>query len=368
MQKTHEKKIPIAKPIMGIEEKKAVLAVLSSGMLSQGIWVEEFEKKFAKYIGTKYAITTSNGTCALHLALLALGIGKGDEVITTPFTFIASANSVLYTGAKPIFVDIDEKTFNMNPDLIEERITKKTKAILPVHLYGLPADMNKVMKIAKKHKLFVIEDACQAHGAKIRGKNVGSFGDMSCFSFYPTKNMTTGEGGMVTTNNKALAEKVRLLRDHGMKVRYYHDILGYNFRMTNIAAAIGTEQLKKLPKLNKKRVRNSRFLTSYLSKIKGIKVPFIPKEYKHVFHQYTICITPKYKLSRDKLIEVLEKNGVGYSIYYPVPVHKQKIYRNLGYKDKLPISEKLAKEVLSIPIHASLNQIDLKRIISSIKD
>lgn len=359
--------IPIAKPIIGNEEIKAVNIVLKSGALAQGKWVKDFEEQFAKFIGVKYAVATSSGTTALYLALLSLNIGYGDEIITTPFTFIASANAILYANAKPVFVDVDEKTFNIDPKLIEKKITSKTKAILPVHLYGCPSNMTEIMKIAKKHKLFVVEDACQAHGAEINGKKVGSIGTVGCFSFYPTKNMTTGEGGMVTTNDLQLAEKLKLLREHGMKVRYYHDILGYNFRMTNIEAAIGIEQLKKLDKFNEKRIRNAIFISDNLSKTKGIKVPFISKNYKHVFHQYTIRITEGYGMRRDELVAHLLEKGIGSSIYYPVPIYRQKIFSDLGYKNNFPITEKLSKEALSIPIHPSLSETDLREIINAIK-
>ncbi len=241
-------KVNIAQPQIGKEEIKAVTEVLKSGMLAQGPKVAEFEEKFAKFIGVKCAIATTSGTTALHVALLSAGIGPGDEVITTPLTFIATANAILYTGARPVFVDIDEATYNINPDLIEKVITEKTKAIMPVHLYGQSANMTKIMAVARKHKLTVIEDACQAHGARWKEKKVGSFG-IGAFSFYPTKNMTTGEGGMITTDSKEIYEKACLIRAHGSKVKYYHDILGYNFRLTDIGAAIGIEQLKKLPKL-----------------------------------------------------------------------------------------------------------------------
>jgi dTDP-4-amino-4,6-dideoxygalactose transaminase len=353
--------IPISKPILGAREKKAVLKVLDSGFLAQGAKVEEFEKRFAEYIRVKYAIAISSGTTALHLALLAHGIKKGDEVITTPFTFIASSNAILYCGAKPVFVDIGED-FNINPDLIEKKITKKTKAILPVHLFGYPANMVKIMKIAKKYHLAVIEDCCQAHGASIFGKKVGSFGT-GCFSFYPTKNMTTGEGGMITTNNKQIAERARLLRNHGMKIKYYHDVLGFNFRMTEIAAAIGIEQLKKLEKFNKKRIANANYLNKNI-KTKGIILPKIRKGYRHVFHQYTIRITDQCPKSREEIIKKLEENGIGSAIYYPLPVYRQKPYLKLGYKEYLPITEKYSKEVLSLPVHPSLTQNDLRKIVS----
>lgn len=359
--------ISIAKPQVEKNEINEVIKVLKSGELSQGKWVEEFENSFAKFCLTKYAIAVSNGTTALQLALLALGVKQGDEVITTPFTFIATSNSILYTGAKPVFVDIDQGTFNIDPDFIEKKITSKTKVILPVHLYGLPADMDKISKIAKKHKLYVIEDAAQAHGAMIGTRLAGNFGDLAAFSFYSTKNITTGEGGMVTTNNEVFAKRLKILRNHGMERRYHHDILGFNFRMTNIAAAIGIHQLKKLNKFNKKRAENARFLTKQLSEIKGIATPFIPKNFTHVFHQYTILVK-KGKNERDKLTQYLNKNGINASVYYPIPAYKQnfmlQLYPNLHLKN----AEAAADQVLSLPIHPAVKKEDLARIANLIKE
>lgn len=356
-------KINIASPQIDKEEIKAVTEVLKSGMLAQGPKVLEFEEKFARFCNVKYAIATSSGTTALEVALRAHNIGPGDEVITTPFTFIASANSILYTGAKPVFVDIDE-TFNLNPDLIEKAITKKTKAILPVHLYGNPCNMTKIMSIARRHKLAVIEDACQAHGAEWRAKKVGSFGT-GAFSLYPTKNMTTGEGGMITTNSKEIYEKANLLRAHGSKIKYYHDILGYNYRMTDISGAIGIEQLKKLPKFNALRQKNAKYLNKHLSKITGLIVPEAMKDVKHVYHQYTILITPEFPIKRDEVLAKLTQAGIGTAVFYPLPINEQKVYQKLGYKANTPIAEMVSKEVLSLPVHPGLQQSDLAYIIKT---
>jgi len=242
--------ISMAKPVIGEEEKQAVLEVLDSGFLAQGPRVKAFEEAFAEMTGVKYAIATSSGTTALHLALLAHGIGEDDEIITSPFTFIASANCALFVGAKPVFVDVDERTFNIDASLIEAAVTEKTRAILPVYLYGLCCDMDAIMKIAEKHNLVVIEDACQAHAAEFGGKRAGSFGT-GTFSFYPTKNITSAEGGMITTDDEAINETCRVIRNHGMRRRYYHDQLGYNLRMTDLHAAVGGAQLGKLEKFNK---------------------------------------------------------------------------------------------------------------------
>jgi perosamine synthetase len=350
--------IPVSKPIIGEEEENAVLQVMKSGMIAQGPKVKEFEERFAEYTGTKYGIAVSSGTTALHTALLAHGIGKGDEVITSPFSFIATSNSILFTGAKPVFVDISEKDFNLNPDLIEEKITEKTKAIMPVHLYGNPCDMVKITKIAKDNDLVIIEDACQAHGAMIGRKKVGSFGT-GCFSFYPTKNMTSGEGGMITTDDEKIYEKGRMIREHGSKQRYFHEIIGYNFRMTDLHAAIGIEQLKKLEAFTKKRIENSKILNEGLKKY--VTIPKKKEDVRHVFHQYSI--QTKY---REELIKHLTKKEIGCGIYYPVPIHKQKAYTDLGYKDFMPFSEKISNVVLSLPVNPLLNEDDLKRIVEEI--
>ena len=281
-----DKMINIAKPQMGEEEKKAVMEVLDSGMIAQGPRVKAFEEAFASMCGVKHAVATTSGTTALHVALLAAGIGDGDEVITSPFTFIASANSVLYTGARPVFIDIDPVTYNLNPELIESAISPRTKAILPIHLFGLSCDMDPIMEIAKKHGFAVIEDACQSHGALYKGKRVGSFGT-GAFSFYPTKNMTSAEGGMITTDDDVIDEKCRVIRQHGMRRRYYHDEIGYNFRMTDIHAAIGLEQLKKLESKNEQRRLNANFLSAHLM---GVGTPSIPDGCDHVFHQYTVRV------------------------------------------------------------------------------
>lgn len=359
-------KINIASPQIGKEEIKAVTEVMKSGMLAQGPKVLEFEEKFAKFIGTKYAVATSSGTTALEVALRAYGIGEGDEVITTPFTFIASANAILYTGARPVFVDIDPETFNIDPDLIEKAITKKTKAILPVHLYGSACDMTKIMAIAKKHKLAVIEDACQSHGSMWKEKKTGSFGT-GAFSLYPTKNMTVGEGGMLTTDDKAVYEQALLIRAHGSKVRYYHDILGYNYRMTDMEGAIGTEQLKKLPKFNKARQANAKFLNKELGKLAGIIVPEMPKNVTHVYHQYTIRVTSDFKLKRDEVLKTLTDASIGTAVFYPLPLNRQKIYADLGYKPNTPIADEVSEQVLSLPVHPGLKKSDLDFIVKTFK-
>jgi dTDP-4-amino-4,6-dideoxygalactose transaminase len=354
--------IHMAKPQMGAEEKQAVLEVLDSGIIAQGPRVKAFEEGFAALCGVKHAIATSSGTTALHTALLAHGIGAGDEVVTSAFTFIASANSILFTGAKPVFVDINPRTFNMDPAKIRAAITKNTKAILPVHLYGLACDMDPIMRLAEEFGLVVIEDACQSHGADYKGRKAGAFGT-GTFSLYPTKNMTSAEGGMITTNSPGIDELCRVIRQHGMRVRYYHDMLGYNFRMTDLHAAIGLAQLKKLEKFNAQRQANAKFLSDNL---KGVRTPFTPDGQTHVFHQYTIRVPGG---RRDALRAYLNEQGVGSEVYYPVPIHKQTFYvKDLGYNDNLPETERASEEVLSLPVHPALTPSDLETIVGAVND
>lgn len=359
--------IPIAKPLISQEEIDGVVSVMRSGMIAEGPRVMEFEGAFRDYVGSGHAVAVNSGTAALHVALLALGIGKGDEVVTTPFTFIATANSILYTGARPVFADIEPDTFNIDPGQVESKITSRTRAILPVDLYGHPAEMKAIMDIAKDRGLSVIEDACQAHGAMLNGKKTGSF-DIGCFSFYPTKNMTTGEGGMITCNDETLAEKARAIRSHGSKVKYYHDTLGFNMRMTDIAAAIGLAQLKKVEEFNKKRIENAEYLTGLLRDINGIVTPVVKPGCRHVFHQYTVRVTDAFPLSRDELSLELNKAGIGNSVFYPVPVHRQQFYVGLGYRESFPVSEQASKEVISLPVHPSLTRDDLDRVASTIQE
>lgn len=354
--------IPIAKPLLGKEEIDAVTKVLSSGMIAQGPKVEEFELAFSEYTGCEHAAAVNSGTAALHIALLAHNIGKEAEVITTPFSFIATANSILYTGAKPVFADVKPDTYNIDPEKIQEKINSKTKAIIPVHLYGQSADMKAIMEIAEDHKLVVIEDACQAHGAQCHGKKVGSFGT-GTFSFYPTKNMTTSEGGIITTNDREVAEKSKMIRAHGSKVRYLHEMLGFNLRMTDIAAAIGLVQLEKLDGFNAARQKNAAMLSAGLKGISGIVPPVTKHGCTHVFHQYTIRAK-----KRDKLADFLKEKGIGTGVHYPIPIHKQPYYIELGYRDSLPISEKATEEVLSLPVHPALSRDDVQKVINEVKE
>lgn len=353
--------IPIAKPIIGEEEKQAVIAVLESGYLAQGRLVQQFEESFATWNGVKHAIATSNGTTALHVALLANGIGVGDEVITTPFTFVATANSILHAGARPVFVDIEPDTFNISPAAIQAALTPKTKAILPVHLYGNPADMRAITDIANRYGLALIEDAAQSHGAKVDGRPVGSFGT-GCFSFYPTKNMTSGEGGMVTTNDDAIADRARLLRAHGTRELYKHEMLAFNFRMTDIHAAIGAAQLRKIDHWIRLRQQNASRLSELLGDV--VITPSRHHGSEHVYHQYTIRIPG----GRGDMPDRLAMRGIGTGVYYPIPLHQQPIYRELGYESSLPHAEQSAQEVLSLPVHPSLTDLELTAIASAVQN
>ncbi len=352
--------IPVSKPYLGEAEKQAVLEVLESGMLVQGPRVAKLEEKFAAASGVKHAIATSSGTTALHLALVANGIGPGDEVITVAFTFIATVNCILFVGAKPVFVDVDAETFNINPDLIEAAITPRTKAILLVHLYGYPCDMGRIQAIADKHGLKVIEDACQAVGATYQGRTVGSFGT-GMFSLYATKNVMTGEGGMITTNDDALAEHCRLLRQHGMKRRYYHEMLGYNYRLSDLHAAIGVAQMDRLPDFTAKRRANAAVLNGGIT---SVITPKVKDGYGHVWHQYTVRM-PAGR-DRDAAVKQLTDAGVGTGVFYPVPAHQQGYVREQLGEVSLPVTERLSKEVISLPVHPQLTPAELETIVAAV--
>jgi len=350
--------IPIARPQMGDEEKELVWSAMSSGALAQGARVRELEERFADFIGVPHAVATSSGTTALHLALLASEVGQGDEVITVPFTFFASASTILFTGARPVFVDVDEASFNIDVAQIEAAITPRTRAIMPVSLYGQPADLPAIAEIAERRGLALVEDAAQSHGASIGDRRSGSWG-AGCFSFYPTKNMTTGEGGIVTTSDAAVADRARLLREHGMRVRYRHEIVGYNFRMTDIHASIGLAQLPKLPAYN---ARRRAIAARYDRELQGVIAPHVAPGVTHVYHQYTIRAH-----RRDEFVELLKERGVGTGIYYPIPVHRQKPMLELGYGDqRFPVSERLSGEVLSIPVHPSLTDDEVDSVIAAV--
>lgn len=355
--------IALAKPMLGIEEKILVNEVLSSGMLAQGEYVERFERDFAVYLGSNHCVATSSGTSALHAALMALGIKPGDKVITTPFSFIATANAILYVQAVPIFCDINLQDYNISPQELLDTIKKHpdAKAIIVVHLYGYPARMTEIMEIAHKYNLAVIEDCAQAHGASINGKRVGTFGHVGVFSFYPTKNMTCGEGGMLATQNKELAEKARCLINHGQTAKYQHDVIGYNYRMTNIHAAIGIEQLRKLTGFNERRktiaAQYSREITNPAF-IKPVCLPGV----EHVYHQYTLGVK-----NRSSFIEFLEKQGIGYGIHYPTAIPDQSLYQQGEILGSFTNARMAADRVVSIPVHPGLTEQEVDYIVSSLQ-
>ncbi|HEX6557628.1 MAG TPA: DegT/DnrJ/EryC1/StrS aminotransferase family protein [Ktedonobacteraceae bacterium] len=370
--------IPIAHPLLGTEEENAVLRVLVSGQLTQGKYVTAFEQRFAEVCHVREAVAVSSGTAALHLALLAHGIGPGDEVITTAFSFAATANVILLVGAAPVFVDIEPDTYTLDPSLVEAAITPRTKAIMPVHLYGNPCDMKRLEVLARAFGLVIIEDACQAHAAAIDGKPVGSFGT-GCFSFYATKNMTTGEGGMVTTNDSDIAERVRLLRSHGQKERYHHVTLGYNLRMTEMQGALGLVQLEKLERFTEQRIANAAFLTERLSG--SVQTPVSRPGYRHVYQQYTIRVPE----NREEWVMHLRARGIGTAVHYPLPIHQQPLYeeeidtskfpsapgttnaRCMTGDISLPVTELAAKQVLSLPVHPALSGEDLSTIAREVR-
>ena len=363
-----KRQIPIAKPLLGRDEEDAIREVLRSGRLVQGKQVKAFEEAFADYLGVEHAVAVTNGTIALDLALKALKLGPGDEVIVPAFSFIATGNCVLFQDAKPVFADIDPKTFNIDPSDAKEKVTTKTRAIIPVHLFGQPARMDELKEFAQDHNLFLIEDAAQSHGAIYKGRKTGSLGDTGCFSFYATKNMTTGEGGMITTNNRELARTVRLLRHQGQSAKYHHTIIGYNYRLTELSAAIGLVQLKKLDEGNEKRIKNAETLNNGIEKVQGLTPPHVEDHVKHVFNQYVIRVEDDYPLERNKLADHLKEMGIGTAVHYPTPIYEQPAYRTLGYdKTTCSVAEESCRRVLSLPVHPSINESDIQYIIAKLQ-
>ena len=382
------RKIPIVQPMLGNDEIELVKEVISSGWLVEGKFARELERKFSEFTGIKETVTVANGTAALHLSLEALGIKPGDEVITTAFTFIASSNSILFVGGIPVFADVDIKTYNLDPDAVKKSITEKTKAILVVHLFGLPTDMKAIREIADEYGLYIIEDCAQAHGAKIDGKHIGNFGDIAAFSLYATKNMIAGEGGLVSTNNKELAEKVISLKNHGRGPEggYKHYRVGYNLRMTDMQAAIALAQLKKLPKMLEIRHRNAKILREYVDEIDILEPQYVPDGFVHSNYIFAPHIINSH-ITPSEIISELKRHGISSRQIYSVPTYKQHAYTNIRewrwaacvkYPDyssyNLKNTEVLCSSHFEIPVHAGVTEDEavyigetLKKIVSSEK-
>ena len=353
--------IPAAKPLIGDEERAAVDRVLRSGMIAGGPEVAAFETEFGDQLVDGWmCVAVNSGTAGSHLGLLAAGVGRGDEVIVPSFTFAATANSVALTGATPVFVDIEPDYFCLDPVAVEAAITPRTKGIMPVHLYGHPANMTALVEIAQRHGIAIYEDAAQAHGAALHGKPVGTFGEFAMFSLYPTKNMTSGEGGMVSCATPEIARMVRLLRNQGMEKRYENEVVGFNARMTDIHAAIGRVQLTKLPAWTAQRQQNAKFLDAGLAGLPGITVPPVAEGAVHVYHQYTIRVAD----DRDGFAKALaDEHGVGSGVYYPIPNHRLPSFR---LTLDLPQTELAAQQALSLPVHPALSQDDVAAVIEAV--
>jgi dTDP-4-amino-4,6-dideoxygalactose transaminase len=357
-------KIHFHVPYLTPDDVDSVAKCLRETRLSQGKYVEDFEKQFAEYVGTKHAIATSNGTTALHTALAAMNVKEGDEVIVPSFSFIATANCVLYQKAKPIFVDVDSRTFNIDPEKIEPRITERTKAIIPVHYGGQPCDMDEINKIARNHNLMILEDSAEAHGSKYRGKMAGNLGDAACFSFYPNKNLTTGEGGMVTTNNDEIARKAKLIRSHGQDSRYHHIMLGYNYRMTDIQASLGISQLRRLNSVVEMKRKLAAYYDDQITRnCKDVSVPLVKNDRTHTYMFYSVCF--QSQKHRDHMQLILEKSGIETRIAFP-PIHLQPLYQELfGFTSgSLPITEDIANRILSLPIYPMMKKTEQDYIVS----
>lgn len=349
--------ISVSQPSITWRERLAVDRVVRSGSLAQGPEVNKFEVRFSELVNNRSCVAVNSGTSGLHLALMAAGIGPGDEVIVPSFSFAATANAVRLAGATPIFVDIDPRTYNIDPAAVEAAITTRTRAIQPVHLYGLPADMSRLTEIANKNGLEVFEDAAQAHLASIEDRPVGTFGRAATFSFYATKNMTSGEGGMVTCQDENLARMIKLLRNQGMEKKYQNELVGFNNRMTDIQAAIGLVQLSRLLNFTKRRQEIAKF---YMQHIENVSLPFIPKNYTHVFHQFTIRLEAS---ERDSFVKELTNRGIGSAVYYPTPIHSLPSYR---VDATLENTTRASQEVLSIPIHPKISNRDMEKVVLAV--
>jgi perosamine synthetase len=362
-------KIPLSDPYISDEDVMAVVKALKEKRLSQGEYVKRFEDEFARYIGVKHAVAVCNGTAALHVALAAISVGLGDEIVVPSFSFVATANCVLYQGSKPVFADIDPLTYNIAPNDIEKKITRNTKAIIPVHYAGQPANMDAIREIAEKHRIYVIEDAAEAHGALYKGRKAGALGDIACFSFYPNKNMTTCEGGMITTNDDELAEKMRMIRSHGQSRRYHHVILGYNYRMSDVHAALGRVQLKRLDWVIKKKVEKAHHYDSMIEEkfSDELEPPYVASHSTHVYMFYSVRL--KNRELRDKAIIELEKRGIETRISFP-SIHLQPLYRRLyGYSQGyLPVTEEISDTILCLPIYPHISLEEQNYVLSALHE
>lgn len=364
--------IPVCEPVMGKEELKNVVECLKSNWISsKGKFIDEFEEKFSSYVGTRYGVTTTSGTTAIHLGLASLNISQGDEVIIPTFTMIASAFPLIYLGAKPVLVDADKNTWNIDIKKIEEKITDKTKAIMPVHIYGCPVNMDPLIKIARDYNLYVIEDAAEAHGAEYKGRKAGSLGDIGCFSFYANKIITTGEGGMMVTNNKEIYQMAKMLKDLAFikKRRFLHYHLGFNYRMTNIQAAVGVAQLKKIDVLAQKRIENAYLYNELLRDIEGITLPPENSGIKNAYWMYSILIDKnKFGIGRDELAQMLRKEGIETRPFF-IPMHKQPVFMKMGlFKgERYPVAEMLSEGGINLPSSSLLKKKEIEFICSTIK-
>ncbi len=361
--------IAINKPLIGDEEKEEVMKVLGSGRLTDSSFdgspmVREFEKSLANFIGVKHAIALNSGTSALMASLIALDIGHGDEVLMPSFTFVATANTVLARGAKPVFVDINLNDYTMDTDDLKRKINKRSRAIIPVHLYGHPADMNPIIELARKNDLFVIEDAAQSLGSSYKGNQTGSMGDLGCFSFYSTKVVTCGEGGAITTNDDDLYVNLKKIRNHGIFSNHNPEILGLNLRMPEIEAALINVQMRKIDSFLRIRRKNAKMLSEYLDGLKGVILPRERNDCKHNWYLYTISL----EKSRDSVLKILNDKGIGATVYYRTPLHKTQLYKRLGYDDNLPKTIWASEHVLSLPVHPEINEQDISNIASLLKD
>jgi dTDP-4-amino-4,6-dideoxygalactose transaminase len=343
-----------------VEIEEAIREVIDAGAFAGGPFVEQFEKEFAAFCGTSHAVGVGSGTDALWFALLGLGIGPGDEVITVPMTFMATAEAISFCGATPVLVDIEARTYTMDPDRIERAITPRTKAIIPVHLYGQTADMDPILEIAKRHRVHVIEDACQAHGAEYKGRKAGSMGVAGCFSFYPGKNLGAfGEAGAVVTSDKSLTRTMQMLRDHGQERKYHHALVGWNGRMDGIQAAVLRVKLKRLAEMNKSRRVHARHYKELLAPFPKVTLPSEAEEGAHVYHVFSVRVQ-----DRDRVMKSLSDRGIGCGVHYPIPIHLQPAYKSLGYKPgDFPVAEQCAEEFLSLPMFPEMTDVQVKDVV-----